>query len=100
MQDAVARFFDIPIFVLLGVLLPWQGWAELGWHGVAFAAAILLFRRLPAWFVIGRLLPSVSTPRETAFNGWFGPIGIAARDTPPSSSTKPPSSTATGYGTS
>jgi NhaP-type Na+/H+ or K+/H+ antiporter len=78
MQDAVARFFDIPIFIVLGALLPWAGWGELGWTGIAFAAAILLLRRLPAWLLIRPLLPSVRTLRETAFNGWFGPIGIAA----------------------
>jgi sodium/hydrogen antiporter len=78
MQDAVARFFDIPIFILLGALLPWSGWGSLGWAGIAFAALILLLRRLPAWLLIRPLLPSVRTVREAAFNGWFGPIGIAA----------------------
>lgn len=78
MQDAVARFFDIPIFVLLGAMLPWDGWAGLGWRGVGFAVAVLLLRRMPAWLLLRPLLRSVRTPLEAAFNGWFGPIGIAA----------------------
>ncbi len=78
MQDAVARFFDIPIFVILGAMLPWAGWVTLGWPGVAFAVAVLLLRRLPAWLLIQPLLSSVRTVREAAFNGWFGPIGVAA----------------------
>ena len=28
-QEAISRFFDLPIFVLLGVALPWQGWLDL-----------------------------------------------------------------------
>lgn len=78
MQDAVARFFDIPIFVILGAMLPWEGWGTLGWPGFAFALAVLLLRRMPAWLLIRPLLSSVRTMREAAFNGWFGPIGIAA----------------------
>ena len=78
MQTAVARFFDIPIFIFLGAVLPWREWVELGWSGVLFALAVLALRRLPAWFLIRPLLSSVRSARETAFNGWFGPIGIAA----------------------
>lgn len=78
MQTAVARFFDIPIFIFIGTLLPWQGWLGLGWPGVGFAVAVLLLRRLPAWLLLRPLLASLRNWRETAFNGWFGPIGIAA----------------------
>jgi sodium/hydrogen antiporter len=47
-QEAISRFFDLPIFVLLGMALPWKGWLELGWSGPLLVAALLLFRRLPA----------------------------------------------------
>ncbi len=77
MQNAVARFFDIPIFMLLGALLPWASWGELGWRGIVFAVAILFLRRLPGWMLMRPLFPSGSY-REAAFSGWFGPIGIAA----------------------
>jgi NhaP-type Na+/H+ or K+/H+ antiporter len=30
-QEAISRFFDLPIFVVLGMALPWEGWLELGW---------------------------------------------------------------------
>ncbi len=29
-QEAITRFFDLPVFVLLGMALPWRGWLELG----------------------------------------------------------------------
>ena len=47
-QEAISRFFDLPIFVLLGMALPWEGWLELGWKGLLLVAAVLLLRRLPA----------------------------------------------------
>lgn len=78
MQAAVARYFDIPIFILIGAILPWSAWADLGWAGVAFALLVLFLRRIPAWFLIQPLLRSVNRPGETLFNGWFGPIGVAA----------------------
>lgn len=30
-QDAVARFFTLHVFVLLGLAIPWRGWLALGW---------------------------------------------------------------------
>ncbi len=48
-QEAITRFFDLPIFVLLGMALPWEGWIELGWGGLLLAVAVLLLRRR-CWF--------------------------------------------------
>jgi len=76
-QEAIGRFFDIPIFIFFGAVLPWQAWLDLGWAGPALAALVLLLRRLPAWFLLRPLLPCVSSWRESLFTGWFGPIGIA-----------------------
>ena len=77
-QEGIARFFDLPVFVLPGTVLPWGAWRELGWTGVAFAAAVLALRRPPAWLLLRPLLPSLRRTRDVLFNGWFGPIGIAA----------------------
>src|ERR671910_3207073 len=38
-QEAISRFFDLPIFVVLGMALPWEGWLELGWGGLLLEAA-------------------------------------------------------------
>jgi NhaP-type Na+/H+ or K+/H+ antiporter len=32
-QAAIARFFDIPIFIYFGAMLPWREWLTLGWGG-------------------------------------------------------------------
>src|ERR671911_2811056 len=78
-QEAISRFFDLPIFVVLGMALPWEGWLELGWGGLLLVAAVLLLRRLPTVLALRPLLgPLRSRGRDVLFLGWFGPIGAAA----------------------
>jgi sodium/hydrogen antiporter len=78
-QEAISRFFDLPIFVLLGMALPWQGWLDLGWRGPLLVVAVLLLRRLPAVLALRPLLgPLRGQAKDILFLGWFGPIGAAA----------------------
>jgi NhaP-type Na+/H+ or K+/H+ antiporter len=77
-SEALGRFFDLPVMILFGAAIPWKAWIGLGWHGVAFAAGILLLRRLPAWLLLGRLMPWTRKVGDAVFAGWFGPIGAAA----------------------
>ncbi len=77
-QEAIRRFFDLPVFVLLGMVLPWEGWLELGWEGLVLVLAVLLLRRLPAVLTLSPLMGQVRGKGDTLFLGWFGPIGIAA----------------------
>lgn len=76
--EALDRFFGLPIFALLGLAIPWQEWAALGWSGVAFAVAVLLFRRLPAILALAPAVKLLPHRRDTLFLGWFGPVGVAA----------------------
>jgi sodium/hydrogen antiporter len=78
-QEAISRFFDLPVFVLLGMALPWQGWLDLGWRGPLLVVAVLLLRRLPAVLALRPLLgPLRGRAKDVFFLGWFGPIGAAA----------------------
>jgi NhaP-type Na+/H+ or K+/H+ antiporter len=77
-QEAVNRFLAIPIFVLLGAALPWDGWRTLGWGGIGLASAVLVFRRMPALLLLRPLLPGVRGLGDALFVGWFGPIAVAA----------------------
>ena len=81
MQRVVMDAVQLPTFVLLGMLLPWERWAAWGWAGVGFAALVLVLRRpgavLLLWPVLGKLR-QLRGEGEAAFVGWFGPIGIAA----------------------
>ncbi|MBA4114925.1 MAG: cation:proton antiporter [Rubrobacter sp.] len=77
-QDAITRFFDLPIFVLLGMTLPWEGWLDLGWAGLVLAAAVLLLRRPPVALALRALIRPVKSRKDAVFLGWFGPLGAAA----------------------
>ena len=77
-QEAMSRFFDLPIFVMFGLLLPLEGWRGLGWPGVVFAVAVIFVRRMPVWLVLAPWLKSIEGSREGLFAGWFGPMGISS----------------------
>ena len=77
-DDAVNRFFVLPVFVLLGLALPWAEWVELGWRGPILVLLVLLFRRLPWVLGLANRVPAMSGRQDGLFAGWFGPIGVAA----------------------
>jgi sodium/hydrogen antiporter len=77
-QEASTRFFILPIFVLLGLTIPWEGWVELGWGGPVLVVAVLLLRRLPVVLALNPLMRGVRGGTNALFLGWFGPIGVAA----------------------
>jgi sodium/hydrogen antiporter len=77
-QETVNQFFSIPIFALLGLVVPVEQWLKLGWRGLALAAAILLLRRLPAVVAVRPWLRSLHGAPDLFFLGWFGPIGVSA----------------------
>lgn len=77
-DEAVNRFFVLPVFVLLGLSLPWGEWADLGWRGPLLAGLILLLRRPPWILLLSKRVPRMRDTRDGLFVGWFGPIGVAA----------------------
>ncbi|MCO6187773.1 cation:proton antiporter [Rhizobium sp. L1K21] len=77
LQEAVERFFDLPVFVLIGIMLPWDAWVSFGWQGPAFSIAVLLLRRPLFWIIARRAIPKVASLNEAAFLGWFGPVGVS-----------------------
>ncbi|MFA9431732.1 cation:proton antiporter [Egicoccus sp. AB-alg2] len=77
LDEGMNTFLILPVFTLLGIALPVDGWRELGWGGVAFVAAVLFLRRLPWVFLVGGAL-GTGRGRPAVWLGWFGPIGVAA----------------------
>jgi sodium/hydrogen antiporter len=77
-QDAIARLFLLPAFVLLGIALPISDWAGLGGVALIVVAAAVLLRRLVTLWTLRPLLKGVHDRSETFFLSWFGPIGISA----------------------
>ncbi len=78
MQSTLERLFTIPVFFLLGIVLPWQGWLSLGWMALVAAILIVLLRRLPALLLLSPLLGPLKGIRTAAWLGWIGPLGVAA----------------------
>ena len=76
--EGVDRFFMLPIFVLIGMTIPWDDWRSLGWRAPLLVSAVLLLRRLPVVMLISGRLAALPRFRDAAFVGWFGPIGVAA----------------------
>jgi NhaP-type Na+/H+ or K+/H+ antiporter len=76
-DEAVNRFIVLPLFVVLGAMLPWHAWGELGWwRGMLLVLGALFLRRLPVLLALKR--PLSLTWRDALFLGWFGPIGVSA----------------------
>ena len=77
-QEAVAKLFTLPMFVLFGIALPLDEWARLGWPLLALAALVLALRRPPVVALLSPALGRLLNGWDKAYLGWFGPIGIAA----------------------
>ncbi|WP_228454250.1 cation:proton antiporter domain-containing protein [Streptomyces alkaliphilus] len=76
-DETVNTFLVLPLFVLLGAMLPWEEWADLGWgSGLMLVVGVLLLRRLPILLLLAR--PLGLRPRDAVFLGWFGPMGVSA----------------------
>ena len=75
-DEGINRFAVLPLFVVLGAVIPWQAWGDLGWTGPAVALGVPLLRRLPVLLTLRRPL-RLGWP-EALFLGWFGPIGVSA----------------------
>ena len=78
-QETMERLTTMPIFFILGLMLPWQDWYQMGWTSVWIVVLILLFRRLPALLLLMPVMPQF---RKKLYSiliiGWFGPVGVAA----------------------
>jgi NhaP-type Na+/H+ or K+/H+ antiporter len=68
----------LPMFVLLGLVLPLAEWMRLGWPLLALAILTPLLRRPPVLAMLFFGLRRSLNSYDVAYVGWFGPIGIAA----------------------
>jgi NhaP-type Na+/H+ or K+/H+ antiporter len=77
--EAVTERLVTPLFiVLIGILLPFGQWQEIGPVLLAAVGGILLLRRLPAFLLLSPAIPALRDVDERVFVGWFGPIGVSA----------------------
>lgn len=77
-QEAVNQFFTLPIFTLIGLILPVGRWISLGWRGLFLVVAVLVLRRLPAVVALRPWMRPLDRVPDALYVGWFGPIGVSA----------------------
>lgn len=77
-QEPMERLTTVPIFFILGLMLPWQDWITLGWKAPAIIVLILFLRRIPTLLLLMPLIPKFRYKKYSSLlMGWFGPIGVA-----------------------
>ncbi|CAG8563095.1 12486_t:CDS:10, partial [Acaulospora morrowiae] len=75
LQEVIDMLLNLAVFALIGSLIPWKSFVDVivWWRLLILSIIILVFRRMPAVFVLSKmnLIPAVKTYRE-------GPIGVGA----------------------
>ncbi|KAG0247607.1 hypothetical protein BG011_001180 [Mortierella polycephala] len=82
-QESIDMLLNLACFVYIGASIPFANFHDLAlelsiWRLIVLAILILLFRRLPFVVMLKTFIPALTTYREAAFAGWFGPIGVGA----------------------
>ncbi|KAF9120760.1 hypothetical protein BGW39_011114 [Mortierella sp. 14UC] len=82
-QEIIDMLLNLACFVYIGASIPFSSFndAALGlsvWRLIVLGIVILLLRRLPFVVALKPLIPALTTYRDAAFAGWFGPIGVGA----------------------
>ncbi|KAF8960375.1 hypothetical protein BGZ46_001586, partial [Entomortierella lignicola] len=82
-QEIIDMLLNLACFVYIGASIPFSKFHDLMlelsiWRLIVLAIVILLFRRMPFVVLMKRFIPALTTYREAAFAGWFGPIGVGA----------------------
>ncbi|KAI7819012.1 Cation/H+ exchanger, partial [Gamsiella multidivaricata] len=82
-QEIIDMLLNLACFVYIGASIPFSSFGDpaLGltvWRMIILAVVVLMFRRLPFVIALKPLIPALTTYREAAFAGWFGPIGVGA----------------------
>ncbi|MGB3828067.1 MAG: cation:proton antiporter [Ornithinimicrobium sp.] len=75
-DEGINRYAVIPLFALLGIVLPWADWRDLGWPAVVFVLGVVLLRRPGVVLLLAHRLGV--GPAQGFFMGWFGPMGVSA----------------------
>lgn len=71
-DDAVNRIVLLPVFVLLGMALPFRAWAELGWPALLALIGAVFGRRLLTLWALRPLLRPIHSRAETFFLSCLG----------------------------
>ncbi|PWN25455.1 hypothetical protein BDZ90DRAFT_233914 [Jaminaea rosea] len=89
-QDILDMLLNAAVFIYIGTIIPWNYYHAVAdlegptlggiptWRIVLLGIFVLLLRR-PPWVIAStKVIPALTTFGESAFAGWFGPIGVGA----------------------
>lgn len=76
--DALTRLLMIPLFLLLGLFLPFSAWADTDPLILLGLAVAVFARRAVAVWLVSPAYRGLHTRAEITFMSWFGPIGVSA----------------------
>ncbi|CAO1622222.1 unnamed protein product [Jaminaea pallidilutea] len=89
-QDILDNLLNAAVFIYIGAIIPWD-WYHVAatidgptvggietWRIVVLGITVLLLRRPPWVIAATKAIPALRTFGESAFAGWFGPIGVGA----------------------
>lgn len=82
-QEIIDTVLNMTVFVYIGAIIPWAAYSDPalqlnGWRVVVLAILVLLLRRPPWVIAATKAIPALRDFKESAFAGWFGPIGVGA----------------------
>ncbi|SPO22124.1 related to Na+/H+-exchanging protein [Ustilago trichophora] len=82
-QEIIDTVLNMTVFVYIGAIIPWADYSNpelqlTGWRVVVLGITVLLLRRPPWVIAATKAIPALRDFKESAFAGWFGPIGVGA----------------------
>ena len=82
-QEIIDMLLNAAIFMYIGMIIPWNEYSNEalglnGWRVVVLGIMVILLRRIPWVMSAYKIIPVLQTWQESAFVGWFGPIGVGA----------------------
>ncbi|SOV04827.1 related to Na+/H+-exchanging protein [Ustilago sp. UG-2017a] len=82
-QEIIDTVLNMTVFVYIGAIIPWSAYSSMelqltGWRMVVLGITVLLLRRPPWVIAATKAIPALRDFKESAFAGWFGPIGVGA----------------------
>lgn len=82
-QEIIDMLLNAAIFMYIGIIIPWHDFSNedlglSGWRVVVLGIMVILLRRIPWVMAAYQITPVLQSWQESAFVGWFGPIGVGA----------------------
>ncbi|KAI5367644.1 Putative cation/H+ exchanger, sodium/solute symporter superfamily [Septoria linicola] len=82
LQPTIDMLLNVAIFMWFGAVCPWRSFLHNEvipiYRLIPLGILVLLLRRLPVIFLLRKQIHQLEDLKQTAFTGWFGPIGVSA----------------------